>query len=327
MGSLPAELVEDFQGILQVYSDGSTFRSQDIDFTNIFPFHNHEEDESVAWKDCRFDKTHDLNLRLYKPRPTPLANSKPLPIVIFFHGGGFCVGSRTWPNCHSFCLRLSSALPALIVSPDYRLAPEHRLPAAMDDAMLALTWLRTQSDEWLDEREADFGNVFIVGDSSGGNIAHQMAVRLKEGSPELEPIRVRGYVLIAPFFGGTVKTKSEAEGPPEELLTMDILDRFWSLSLPKGCTPDHPMANPFGPFSTDLQKVALDPILVIVGGCELLKDRVEDYAKRLKKIGKSIEYYEFEGKQHGFFTNYPYSDVSAKVLQLLQNFISHYSGK
>ncbi|KZT75726.1 putative carboxylesterase 15, partial [Dorcoceras hygrometricum] len=149
----------------------------------------------------------------------------------FFHGGGFCIGSRTWPNCHSCCLRLSSGLQALVVAPDYRLAPEHRLPAAVDDAMSSLEWLRDQAllsnsggDEWFANGGVDFDRVFIVGDSSGGNLAHHVAVQLRRGSPELAPIRVRGYVLMAPFFGGTVRTKSEEEGP-ELLLNSEILDR------------------------------------------------------------------------------------------------------
>lgn len=65
----------------------------------------------------------------------------------------------------------------------------------------------------------------------------------------------------------------------------------------------------------------LDPILAIVGGSEVLKDRVEDYARRLKEMGKKIEYVEFEGHHHGFFINEPYSDAANRVLQLLKNFM------
>ena len=102
---------------------------------------------------------------------------------------------------------------------------------------------------------------------------------------------------------------------------LTICQRFWRLSLPAGETADHPLANPFGPNSPNLKPIALDPILVIVGGREMLKDRVEDYARRLKELGKKIEHVEFEGKQHGFFTNEPYSDVANKVLQVIKNFI------
>ncbi|KAA8518423.1 hypothetical protein F0562_015897 [Nyssa sinensis] len=254
------------------------------------------------------------------------SSSAKLPVLYFIHGGGFCFGSRTWPNSHNCCLRLSSGLQALVVAPDYRLAPEHRLPAAMDDALGAIKWLQDQSvsenpDTWLTDG-IEFERVFILGDSSGGNIAHHLAVQLGSGSPELAPVRVRGYVLLAPFFGGTMRTKSEAEGLPEPLLNLEILDRFWRLSIPVGGNADHPLANPFGPASPSLEQVTLDPILVVVGGGELLKDRAEDYARRLKELGKKVEYVEFEGKQHGFFTNEPYSEVANTVLKLIQNFVS-----
>ncbi|PSS01650.1 Carboxylesterase [Actinidia chinensis var. chinensis] len=315
MGSLP-QLVEDCQGILQLFSDGSIFRSNDIHFP--MPLHH---DATVTSTDHLFHIPHNLHLRLYKPTTSTTTT---FPILLFLHGGGFCVGSRTWPNFHNSCLRLASALPAIVLSPDYRLAPEHRLPAALEDAVSALEWVQAQSraqsevDMW---QGVDFGRVFVVGDSSGGNIAHHLAVRLGVGSPELAPVTVRGYVLMAPFFGGTVRTKAEAEGPPEPMINLEVLDRFWRLSLPAGETADHPLANPFGPNSPNLKPIALDPILVIVGGREMLKDRVEDYARRLKELGKKIEHVEFEGKQHGFFTNEPYSDVANKVLQVIKNFI------
>lgn len=103
--------------------------------------------------------------------------------------------------------------------------------------------------------------------------------------------------------------------------------RFWRLSLPVGDTADHPLANPFGPASPLLEPLELDPVLVLVGGSELLKDRAKDYAKKLKDMGKKIEYVEFEGKEHGFFTNDPYSEVGNSVLQVIQGFISQKSDK
>ena len=120
------------------------------------------------------------------------------------------------------------------MAPDFRLAPEHRLPAALDDAWSSLKWLQGQAlsekrEEWLSEG-VDLERVFVVGDSSGGNMAHHLAVRLGAGSPELEPVRVRGYVLMAPFFGGSVRTGSE-EGPSEALLNLEILDRYLATTL------------------------------------------------------------------------------------------------
>ncbi|GMI71125.1 hypothetical protein like AT5G06570 [Hibiscus trionum] len=320
MGSFP-QIVEDCMGVLQVLSDGTVFRSKNIQFN--MPVIHHEN--SVDFKDAMFDKNHNLHLRIYKPKSASKFHK--LPIIVFIHGGGFCLGSRTWPTCHNSCLRLASALEAVVVAPDYRLAPEHRLPAAMDDAASAMKWLQSQalrenssSGAWLSSGEVEFDQVFVLGDSSGGNIAHHLAVRLGAGSRELAPVRVRGYVLLAPFFGGVVRTKSES-GPSEALLNLEILDRFWRLSMPMGETRDHPFANPFGPWSPRLQSVELDPILVVVGGNELLKDRAEDYATRLNDMGKKTQYVEFHGKEHGYFNYDPYSDAAHQTLQLIKSFM------
>ncbi|KAL2345337.1 hypothetical protein Fmac_006622 [Flemingia macrophylla] len=316
MGSLP-HVVEDCMGFLQLYSDGSIVRSNNIDF-KVSPI----QDNTVTFKDYLFHKTFNLSLRFYKPKIlTPSNNRQKLPLVMFLHGGGFCFGTRTWPHIHNCCMRLASGLRAAVISPDYRLAPENRLPAAVDDAVEALRWLQSQGqDPWL-STHVDFDRVFVVGDSSGGNIAHHLAVRFRSGSMQIEPVRVRGYVLFAPFFGGEVRTKSE-EGPPEHMLTLDLLDRFWRLSMPVGGSRDHPLVNPFGPGSPNLEEVKLDPILVIVGGNELLKDRAADYVTRLKQLGKDIKYVEFEGCEHGFFTHDSYSsEVAEEVIQTLKHFM------
>lgn len=93
------------------------------------------------------------------------------------------------------------------------------------------------------------------------------------------------------------------------------------MSLPIGETLDHRFANPFGPESPSLELVKLDPILIMVGQDEIMKDRVKLYAKRLEELGKIAQYVEFEGKQHGFFTQEPYSDVSDSVLKLIKDFM------
>ena len=83
--------------------------------------------------------------------------------------------------------------------------------------------------------------------------------------------------------------------------------------------------NPFGPYSKSLEEVDLDPILVVAGGSDLLKDRVEDYARRLKNWGKNVEYEEFKGMQHGFFTVDPNSEEANKLMMTIKQFIGKYS--
>ncbi|KAK8272133.1 hypothetical protein V6Z12_D11G310500 [Gossypium hirsutum] len=297
MGSLP-HVVEDCFGLLKLYSDGSISRNPEVPCPTPLL-----DDDSVLYKDLLFDANRNLHLRLYKPSSS--TSLEKLPILFYFHGGGFCFGSH------------------------HRLAPEHRLPAASDDACLALKWLQGQAamhgknvedvDTWL--TGVDFDRVFVLGDSSGGNLAHHLAVKLKAGSMELAPVRVRGYVLVAPFFGGSVRTKSELEQPCEEFWNLEMYDRFWRLSIPVGSTLDDPLVNPFGPCSQNLAEVPLDPILVVVGGGEILRDRLEGYATRLKQLGKKVEFVEVEGQQHGFFTDHPFSDVAEKVIQRIGDFI------
>lgn len=318
--SLPYE-VDGCRGVLRVFSDGSVWRSSGPSFSVAV-----HDDGSVLWKDAIFDPIRNLQLRIYKPASP---SSSKLPIFYYIHGGGFCIGSRAWPNCQNYCFRLASELQAVVISPDYRLAPENRLPAAIEDGFTAVRWLKDQAlaedpDLWLTE-VADFSKVFISGDSAGGNIAHNLAVDIGSGSPELDPVRVRGYVLLAPFFGGTVRTKLEAEGPTDAFLNLELIDRFWRLSIPMGETTDHPLVNPFGPSSRSLENLDLDPILVVAGGSDLLKDRAEDYAGRLKKWGKKIEYVEFEGKQHGFFTIDPNSEESNQLMVIIKRFITENS--
>ncbi|CAN1277810.1 Probable carboxylesterase 15 [Linum perenne] len=159
-------------------------------------------DQSVIYKDCLFDEAHNLHLRIYKP-----STAGKFPVLFFFHAG----------------------LQAVVIAPDYRLGPEHRLPSAMDDGVTAVKWLQAQAlkgmEEWLTGQGVDFDRVYVLGDSSGGTIAHHLASRLGAGSRGVGPLRVRGYVLLAPFFGGVERTESE-EGPSEKLLNLEVLDRY-----------------------------------------------------------------------------------------------------
>lgn len=106
---------------------------------------------------------------------------------------------------------------------------------------------------------------------------------------------------------------------------MTKLGRFWRLSIPVGENTDHPLVNPFGPVSRSLEQVHFDPILVVVGGSDLLKDRAEEYAERLKTWGNKIEYVEFEGKQHGFFTIDPNSKAANELMLIVKRFITENS--
>ncbi|GAV69620.1 LOW QUALITY PROTEIN: Abhydrolase_3 domain-containing protein, partial [Cephalotus follicularis] len=327
--------VDDCRGALHVYSDGSIWRSSKPSF-NV-PVN---DDGSILWKDVIFDDSLNLQLRLYKLALSPSFTKLS---IFYINGGCFCIGSRT-PNYQNYCFKLALELQVVVISLDYRLALENRLSAAIEDSFMALKWLQAQAeserpDTWFTD-VTDFGKLFISGDLAGSNIAHNLAVRLGAGLLELAPVQVRGYVLLAPYFGRTVRTKFEAEGPKEAFLNMEhtykycdfifVYDkknvaRYWRLFVQVGDTTDHLIVNPFRPYSPSIDPVALDPILVVVGGSHLLKGRADVYAKRLKTWGKKIEYVEFEGQQHDFFTIDPNSDAAKELMLIINRFIDDYS--
>lgn len=318
------EVAEDLLGFLRVLRDGTVLRSpaDPVFCPATFPGSH----PSVQWKEAVYDKPKNLRVRVYRPT-TPPGTKKKLPVLVHFHGGGFCLGSCTWANVHEFCLRLAAEAGAVVLSAGYRLAPEHRLPTAVDDGAGFLRWLRDQSsaaaDGWLAEA-ADFGRVFVTGDSAGGNIAHHLAVRAEADADVdvLRPVTVRGYVLLMPFFGGVRRTRSEAKCPAEVLLNLDLFDRFWRLALPPGATRDHPAANPFGPDSPDLGSVHFRaPLLVVVGGLDMMRDRTVDYAQRLAAMGKPVELVEFAGKPHGFYLHEPGSEATGELIGLVSRFL------
>uniref|UniRef100_A0ACD5Z9D9 Uncharacterized protein n=1 Tax=Avena sativa TaxID=4498 RepID=A0ACD5Z9D9_AVESA len=322
----PPHVVEDCMGIVQLLSDGTVTRSSD--YSHLPILRDIPSDLPVQWKDVVYDATHALRLRMY--RPTTVGKAKKLPVLVYFHGGGFCIASFEWPNFHAGALRLAGELPAIVLSADYRLAPEHRLPAAHEDAMAVFSWLRDQSsgdgDAWFAEF-ADFGRVFVCGDSAGGTIAHHIAVRLGSGALALgDQVRVAGCVILWPYFGGEQRTASEAEAEARLLVSSEFdpgrnFDQMWRMALPEGATRDHPAANPFGPESVPLDGVPFPPLLVAKAGKDRMRDRVAEYVNRLRAMGKNVELAEFAGQGHGFFVFEPLGKASDELVGVVKRFV------
>jgi acetyl esterase/lipase len=315
-------VVEDCRGVLQLMSDGTVRRSAVPAFPVDVP---DDEDCGVEWKDVTWDRQHDLNARLYRPGHLGAANDARIPVVAYFHGGGFCIGSGRWPNYHAWCLRLCSELPAVVLSFDYRLAPEHRLPAAQEDGARAMAWLTRSAatDPWLADA-ADFARAFVAGDSAGGNIAHHVAAELgKGGGRRLAPaVRIRGALLLAPAFAGEARTRAELECPRDAFLTTEMFDRYARLALPDGADRDDPVLSPAGPRAPALEAVEMAPVLVVAGGRDVLRDRNKRYARRMKEEwGKEVEYVEIAGADHVFFQVDPWSERADEVVRVVRRFV------
>eukprot|EP01018_Ginkgo_biloba_P014023 Gb_18570 [translate_table: standard] len=325
-GESHAIVVEDVLGVIKVYSDGTIVRTDDPTLT-VPSLRPSDEDRRVASKDVVLDANNGLWVRLYLPSQ----RKTHLPVIVYFHGGGFCLFSPASLLSHRFCLKWAASLGAIIVSVNYRLAPEHRLPAAYDDASAVLDWLRAQSmeksrdgedmDPWLNSH-ADFTNVYLMGDSAGGNIAHHVAMWASRHKGR-QQLSIRGMILVQPFFGGEERTESEIRYSESTNLSLQATDSAWRVALPIGGNRDHHFCNPFSSTASPVLAHASPPrIVVAIGGRDLLRDRQLQYCRALMKCGKEIQVLELEEEDHGFYALKLDGESSEKLLQYVSNFIN-----
>ncbi|CAO2185720.1 unnamed protein product [Urochloa humidicola] len=330
-GTAEPVVVEDFFGVVKLFSDGSVIRG---DETTIIPPGPYPDVPGVQWKDAVYDAARGLKVRVYMPSPAAAAagsegNNK-LPVLVYFHGGGYCIGAYDQPIFHSFCQRFAAEVPAVVLSVQYRLAPEHRLPAAIEDAATFFSWLQAQAapggaaEPWLAE-SADFTRTFVSGVSAGANLAHNVVVRIASGEIVVEPpLRVVGYILFSAFFGSVERMATESDPPAGASLTVAMSDQLWRMALPVGATRDHPLANPFAPESPGLERLPLPPALVVAPCRDVLFGHVLRYAARLKEMEKDVELAEFAEEGHGFSVGQP-SEATEQLMGILKLFVHHHA--
>ncbi|KAJ7970057.1 Carboxylesterase 1 [Quillaja saponaria] len=219
----------------------------------------------ILTKDVTLNPNHNTWLRIFLPRQ---ALDKKLPLIVYYHGGGFVLlSASTTPN-HDFCSKLATRLSAVIVSVDYRLAPEHLLPAAYDDAVESLHWLKTTQEEWIREF-VDYSNCYLMGTSAGGNIAYHAGLRASTTVDGFDPLKIKGLILHHPFFGGTKRTGSELRMLNDLYLPLSGSDLMWELALPAGVDRDHKYCNPMVDVRSDeLEEISRLGWRVLLTGCE-----------------------------------------------------------
>lgn len=260
-------------------------------------------------------------VRVYLPKKSEPVK---LPIVVYAHGGGFVLLSTATPNFDSFLSNMASQLAVLVVSVEYRLAPEHRLPAAYDDVLEALHWVKEKKDVWVREY-ADVSRCIVMGESAGGNIAYAVGLRASIIARELKPLVIRGVVMIQPFFGAVKRTRSELRLPDSAGLPLVLTDLFWNLSLPLGTDRNHPYCNPIiHGGSSKLDKIKDLGWRVAIVGCDgdrLFDKQVEVY-KFLKKRGVDVIGKFSKGDYHGVFVTQ--TPKSQKFFYFVRSVFSSY---
>lgn len=280
----------------------------------------------VSTKDVIVNAEHNVWFRLFTPIAGSTAGDETgtgtasLPVIFFFHGGGFTYLSPASVAYDAVCRRFCRKINAVVVSVNYRLTPEYRYPSQYEDGESVLKFL-DENKSVLPEN-ADVSKCFIAGDSAGANIAHHVAVRVCKAG--LQRIRVIGLVSIQPYFGGEERTESEIRLEGSPLVSMARTDWLWKVFLPEGSDRDHGAANVSGPNAEDLSGLNYPDTLVFVGGFDPLSDWQKRYFDWLKKCGKNAELIEYPTMIHAFYVFPDLPEATQLILQV-KDFINRVS--
>ncbi|MBU3062825.1 alpha/beta hydrolase [Nocardia sp. NEAU-G5] len=228
------------------------------------------------------DHAAGVPVRIY----TPLDAVGPLPVVMFCHGGGFVICNLD--SHDQFCREMANTTGALVVSVDYRRAPEHRFPAAAHDAYAVLTWIAAHASEF----GGDPARLAVAGDSAGGNLATVCALLNRDHNGPALALQL----LLYPFLDPTRSSDSYRENAQGYFVTDDHLRWYWEQYL-GDADPADPHA---APAHADL--TGLPPAYIVTGEYDPLRDEGEAYGRALTAAGVKAEIHRYDGMFHGFMT-------------------------
>jgi acetyl esterase len=224
-----------------------------------------------------------IPIRIYTPEGTGA-----LPILIYYHGGGFVIG-----DCEAYdipCRALANGAGCLVVSVDYRLAPEHKFPTPVEDCYAAAVWISAHAAEL----GGDPKRIAIGGDSAGGNLSAVVAQMARDRKGPSIAFQLLIYP-VTDYEPNTPSSKANAEG---YLLTKSAMDWFWGHYLSNPSDGAKPYASPRR--ATDFSK--LPPALVITAEFDPLRDEGVAYAQKMQQAGVKVKHSDYLGMIHGFFS-------------------------
>lgn len=227
-----------------------------------------------------------VGFRIYRPKPEAVGRG-PLPLLIYYHGGGFVVGSLD--TVDTLCRKLVDAVGCIVVSVDYSLAPEHKFPAAVEDAFGAAEWVFEQ----IDRLGGDASRVAIAGESSGGALTAVVPQMAKDAGKDWNLVL---QVLVYPATDMRAESASYRRLADGYFLTQKKMRWFIDHYLESPEQASNPLASPL--LREDVS--GLPPALVITADLDPLVDEGNAYAERLRAAGVPTELHCFEGWPHGF---------------------------
>ena len=223
----------------------------------------------------------EIPVRLYRPE-----GSGPFPVHVYCHGGGWVIGDLDTHDGH--CRETCRSAQCLVLSVDYRLAPEHPFPAALDDAYAAVCW----AGEHAAELGGDPRRLSVGGDSAGGNLAAATAQRIRDqGGPAL-----CFQLLIYPVTDANFETGSYRSNAEGYMLTRNGMAWFWD----NYCTDPAQRRSPYASPLQAQSLAGLPPALVVTAEYDPLRDEGEAYARALHEAGVPVELQRYDGMIHGF---------------------------
>ena len=223
--------------------------------------------------------------RIYTPKKLRKADGL-APGLVFFHGGGWVIGNLETHDV--VCRKLAHEGEMIVMSVDYRLAPEHRFPAAVEDAVTATKWVAANAKGL----GIDASRLVVGGDSAGGNLAAVVSLHARENGPKLA-----GQLLVYPATDFSRKHPSHSEPETSILLTHTVVTWFMNNYLGDADINDWRASPARARTLADLP-----PAYVLTAGADPLRDEGDEYAARLKEAGVAVTYRHFPGQFHGFFT-------------------------
>ncbi len=249
-----------------------------------------------------------LRARLTAPESAS-ASAEPVPGLVYFHGGGWVAGSIATHD--HLCRAITNASGLAVVSVDYRLAPEHPFPAAVDDAEAATAWVAANATSL----GIDPARLAVGGDSAGGNLAAVVARRARDrGGPPLA-----FQLLLYPATDADLNSSSYLENAEGYFLTRAAMAWYWDHYIPDPARRLEPDASPLR--ADDLS--GLPPALVITAGYDPLRDEAESYARRLAQAGVAVRHSPYPGMIHGFLRRHSAMDQGkaalAEIAEALQS--------
>ncbi|KAJ4721713.1 Alpha/beta hydrolase-3 [Melia azedarach] len=312
--SADPNIAEDFSPFFVLYKNGHVHRLFGDDF--VVP--SLDTKTNVESKDVVYSPQYNLSSRIYISKSDNFTKKK-LPLLVYFHGGGFIIESAFSYGYHNFLNNLVSEAKIIAVSVQYRRGPENPVPCALQDSWTALKWIASHAKgkgpEDLLNSYADFQKVILSGDSSGATIAHRMGII--HGQKRLDGLNIDGISLFFPYFWGAKPIAGETTTPSKRAK----VDKLWRLASPNTTGLDDPLINPVA--DPKLSSLGCKRVLVIVAEKDVLKARGIYYVEKLKKSGwkGKAENFEFKGEDHAFHLQRPYSKNTAKLRKRAVSFI------